>query len=106
MNYRSMRISPKKEKESPAGGFSRTQKATRQAHHQLQDSPSSPSAIDNDEVILIEDFDEQKDTEFLNDVTLPYFQTLFQDLAMRRHQPKKSDDELDFIDKVAFFEYV
>ena len=39
-------------------------------------------------------------------MTLPYFQTLFQDLAMRRHQPKKSDDELDFIDKVAFFEYV
>ena len=24
---------------------------------------------------------------------------------MRRHSPKKTDDELDFIDKVAFFEY-
>ena len=24
---------------------------------------------------------------------------------MRRHSPKKTDDELEFIDKVAFFEY-
>ena len=27
------------------------------------------------------------------------------DVAMRRHSPKKTDDELEFIDKVAFFEY-
>lgn len=24
---------------------------------------------------------------------------------MRRHSPKKTDDELEFVDKVAFFEY-
>lgn len=58
-----------------------------------------------DEVILIEDFDEALDTQFLNDVVKPYFQTIFQDVAMRRHSPKKTDDEVEFIDKVAFFEY-
>ena len=58
-----------------------------------------------DEVILIEDFDEALDTQFLNDVVKPYFKTIFQDVAMRRHSPKKTDDELEFVDKVAFFEY-
>ena len=54
-----------------------------------------------DEVILIEDFDEALDTQFLNDVVKPYFKTIFQDVAMRRHSPKKTDDEVEFIDKVA-----
>ena len=43
------------------------------AHH-VRDSPESPSAIgSNEEVILIEDFDEAKDKEFLDEVALPYF---------------------------------
>ena len=41
----------------------------------------------------------------MNDVVKPYFKTIFQDVAMRRHSPKKTDDELEFVDKVAFFEY-
>ena len=45
------------------------------------------------------------DSEFLNSVVVPYFKTIFTDVAMRRHSPKKTDDELEFIDKVAFFEY-
>ena len=56
-------------------------------------------------MILIEDFDETTDCEFLNDISKPYFKTIFTDVAMRRHSPKKTDDELEFIDKVAFFEY-
>ena len=59
----------------------------------------------NEDVILIEDFDEAKDSEFLNEVAKPYFATIFQDVSMRRHAPKKSSDEREFIDKVAFFEY-
>lgn len=36
-----------------------------------------------EDVILIEDFDKAIDSEFLNDVAKPYFQTIFKDLAMR-----------------------
>lgn len=76
-----------------------------------RDSPVQHGAGDSvsnnggDEVILIEDFDEALDTDFLNNVVKPYFKTIFMDVAMRRHSPKKTDDELEFIDKVAFFEY-
>ena len=74
-----------------------------------RDSPrlrnaDSPGA-GNEEVILIEDFDETQDSEFLNQIAKPYFRTLFMDVAMRRHSPKKNDEEVEFIDKVAFFEY-
>ena len=53
---------------------------------------------------MIEDFNEN-DREFLNTKVRPYFKTIFSDIAMRRHSPKKTEDELEFIDKVAFFEY-
>ena len=56
-------------------------------------------------MILIEDFDAALDSEFLNEVVKPYFKTIFTDVAMRRHSPKKSEENLEFIDKVAFFEY-
>lgn len=65
-----------------------------------QESPGG-----NEEVILIEDFDETQDSEFLNEIARPYFKTLFMDVAMRRHSPKKTENEVEFIDKVAFFEY-
>lgn len=55
--------------------------------------------------MLIEDYNEAVDSEFLNEVVTPYFKTIFTDVAMRRHSPKKAGDELEFIDKVAFFEY-
>ena len=35
----------------------------------------------------------------------PYFKTIFSDVAMRRHSPKKTDDKREFVDKVAFFEF-
>ena len=54
---------------------------------------------------MIEDFNEQQDRDFLLQKVRPYFKTIFSDIAMRRHSPKKTDDELEFIDKVAFFEY-
>jgi len=57
-------------------------------------------------VILIEDFDEANDAQFLNEVVKPHFKTIFEDVSMRRHTPKKTEDELEFIDKTAFFEYV
>lgn len=60
---------------------------------------------ENDDVILIEDYDASKDQEFLTKIVKPYFNTIFQDVAMRRHQPKKEGEEVEFIDKVAFFEY-
>lgn len=84
----SMRTSPRRD--SPS----------RQVNQSL-DSPGGK----NDEVILIEDFDEAADSDFLNNIVTPYFSTIFQDVAMRRHSPKKTDDELEFVDKVAFFEY-
>lgn len=37
-----------------------------------------------EEVILLEDFDPDLDSEFLNDFVKPYFSTLFKDLTMRR----------------------
>ena len=55
--------------------------------------------------MLIEDFDESTDADFLNNIAKPYFKTIFQDVAMRRHSPKKGQEEGEFIDKVAFFEY-
>ena len=48
-----------------------------------RDSPVQQVAGDSvsnnggDEVILIEDFDEALDTDFLNNVARPYFQTIF-----------------------------
>ena len=53
---------------------------------------------------MIEEFNEN-DREFLNQKVRPYFKTIFSDIAMRRHSPKKTEDELEFIDNVAFFEY-
>ena len=70
----------------------------------MQRNADSPGG-GNEEVILIEDFDEAQDSEFLNNIAKPYFRTLFMDVAMRRHSPKKNDEEVEFIDKVAFFEY-
>ena len=55
--------------------------------------------------MLIEDFNEEIDADFLNNVVRPYFKTIFSDLAMRRHSPKTTSDEREFVDKVAFFEY-
>jgi len=65
----------------------------------------SNSQINNEEVILVEDFDEALDSDFLSNVVIPYFKTIFADVAMRRHSPKTNDDETEFVDKVAFFEY-
>lgn len=54
---------------------------------------------------MIEDFDQEKDGQFLNDIVKPYFGTIFHDVAMRNHSPKKNNEEVEFIDKVAFFEF-
>ena len=58
-----------------------------------------------EDVIHIEDFDESKEKDFMENVARPYFGGIFSDIAMRRHSPKKTDNEYEFIDKVAFFEY-
>ena len=58
-----------------------------------------------DDVLHIEDFDEFKEKEFLEQTVRPYFGGIFQDIAMRRHSPKGKEEDGDFIDKVAFFEY-
>ena len=60
---------------------------------------------DGDDVILIENYDASKDQEFLTKTVKPYFSQIFLDVAMRRHSPKKTDEEVEFVDKVAFFEY-
>ena len=90
----SMKTSPRRESPNQLNGNSRSQ---------LGDNPSQLGA--EQEVILIEDFDPALDSEFLNEVVKPYFKTIFTDVAMRRHSPKKVDEDLEFIDKVAFFEY-
>ena len=63
------------------------------------------SATPTEDVIHIEDFDESKEKDFIDTVAKPYFGGIFSDIAMRRHSPKKTDNEYEFIDKVAFFEY-
>ena len=68
-------------------------------------SPEYQNENGSEEVILIEDYSPTQDAEFLNSIAKPYFSTIFQDVSLRRHSPKKTDDELEFIDKVAFFEY-
>ena len=68
-------------------------------------SPQFSKEDGSEDVILIEDYSPAKDAEFLNNIAKPYFSTIFQDVSLRRHSPKKTDDELEFIDKVAFFEY-
>ena len=60
----------------------------------------------NDEnVMLVEDFDPIADSKFLNEVAMPYFSTIFKDIAMRRMSPKKKGDKVEMIDKAAFYEY-
>ena len=73
---------------------------------QGKDSQYSVTTSENDEVILIEDFDTSLDSHFLNEVAKPYFRSIFADLAMRRQSPKSKDEYCSVIDKVAFFEYV
>ena len=74
----------------------------------IKGQSSSVSDVQNaeeEEKLLIEDFNEEIDAEFLINVVRPYFKTIFSDLAMRRHSPKTTSDEREFVDKVAFFEY-
>ena len=55
--------------------------------------------------IFIQDFDRNIDPEFISEVANPYFKSLFGDIAMRSHTPKKSQTEKEFVDNCAFFEY-
>ena len=36
---------------------------------------------------------------------MPYFSTIFKDIAMRRQSPKKKNDKVEMVDKAAFYEY-
>jgi hypothetical protein len=58
-------------------------------------------------VILIEDFDDTVDSEFLYNNIRPYFRDIFMDVALRSHSPRKGEQNqnLPFIDNVAFFEF-
>jgi len=53
----------------------------------------------------LEDFDNNIDRKFLVEIASPYFKSIFVDIAMRRLAPKTSDNEAEFLDNVAFFEY-
>ena len=55
--------------------------------------------------LLIEEFDEEQDRRFLEEVVRPYFSNIFMDIAQRRVAPKKNDDKEEYVDNVAFFEY-
>jgi hypothetical protein len=58
-------------------------------------------------LILVEDFDDQADAKFLNDVAGPYFKTIFESLSSRSNSPKKHNQPKElFVDNVTFFEYV
>lgn len=56
-------------------------------------------------VLYLEEFDPQTDTDFLENEARPYFQSIFKDIAIRRHTPKRSDSEVAAIDHVAFNEF-
>lgn len=51
------------------------------------------------------DFNDQIDPQFLTEVALDYFKTLFKDVAKRSVTPRTDQHPEQFIDKVAFFEY-
>lgn len=51
-----------------------------------------------DDFILLEDYDEDLDAEFVKDELIPYLRDLYKDLLMRSNQP-------EHIDKVTFIEY-
>ena len=75
------------------------------SEHQLSPGLRSVQQQASPDVMMVEEFNEGTDREFIQQKVRPYFKTIFSDIAMRRHSPKKTDDELEFIDKVAFFEY-
>ena len=54
-------------------------------------------------MILVEDFNDQCDPQFLHDVARPYFKDIFADVAMRSHSPTKQ--QATYVDNVAFFEF-
>ena len=55
--------------------------------------------------LLIEEFDEEQDRRFLDEVVRPYFTNIFLDIAQRVREPKKTDDREEYVDNVAFFEF-
>ena len=67
--------------------------------------PSLNSSTIDENVMLVEDFDADADSKFLNEVALPYFGTIFKDISMRRMSPLKKNDKKEMIDKAAFYEY-
>ena len=58
-----------------------------------------------DDYLFIEEFNTEQDGRFLEEVVKPYFANIFSDIAQRRMAPKKANDNEDYVDKVAFFEY-
>jgi hypothetical protein len=65
----------------------------------LNDNLSQSNAnIQNDEMIMVEDFDATIDNDFIKEKLTPYLSDLYKDLLMRSNQP-------DNIDKVTFIEY-
>lgn len=55
--------------------------------------------------LLVEDFDQQIDTQFQTEVAEDYFRTLFKDVAARSVSPRTDTFPERFVDNVAFFEY-
>ncbi len=65
----------------------------------MNDNLSQSNAnIQNDEMIMVEDFDATIDNDFIKEKLTPYLSDLYKDLLMRSNQP-------DNIDKVTFIEY-
>jgi hypothetical protein len=68
--------------------------------------PQSPNAQRRaQDYLLIEEFNEEMDRKFLEEVVKPYFANIFTDIAQRRMSPRKGDDREEYVDNVAFFEY-
>lgn len=57
------------------------------------------------QIILIEDYNEELDSKFKQEIAIPYFKTIFSDVAKRSVTPKSEETPEVFVDNVAFFEY-
>jgi hypothetical protein len=60
---------------------------------------AASSAQQNQEFLLLEEFDKEKDFAFLKEVVIPYFSEVFEDLERREEQSQKG-----YISKATFLE--
>lgn len=57
-------------------------------------------------MLLVNNFDDIIDQQFIHEVAIGYFRDIFRDVAIRSLSPKKDYFDCPLIDNVAFFEFI